>query len=114
MEGNGPIDMSQVGLGERYGSEDMKLGLGNRFSFERDGVIYTDIIESVHYSSGSPAVYRRLNHWQRMMRRVTPRRWRKTLLIRPAALPSMTINGNHAPDLDKTLKNMKEVIDLLS
>jgi hypothetical protein len=87
-----------VGPGKRYSSEDMYRGfpdlkLGDRFSVECNGVLYADTVESVHYSSGSPAVYRTLNRWQRVVRGLTPRRWRKSLLVRPTELPSVMVNG---------------------
>ena len=93
-----PIDMSAVGLGTRYSSEDMlrDFTIGSKFSVTRNGVIFTDTVRAVHYSSGSPAIYRTLNRWQRMIRRLTPRRWRKTLLIRAAEPASMTINPSES------------------
>lgn len=93
------------------------MKLGDRFAIERGGVmIYTDTVEGIHYSSGAPAIYRNLNLWQWMLRRLTPRRWRKSLLIRPAALPSFTINGEHDP-VGKTiaqLDRMKVALDCLN
>jgi hypothetical protein len=69
------------------------MNVGDMMSFEKDGVIHTERVESVSYSSGSSAVYRRLNWWQSLLRRLTPPRWRPSLLVRPAELPSVTING---------------------
>lgn len=73
------------------------MNLGDHISFERDGILHTERVESVHYSSGSPAVYRRLNRWQRLARRLTPKRWRRSLLVREAEPPVVTINGG-TPD----------------
>jgi len=85
-----------------------ELALGDRFSFYKDGIIYTDRVESVRYDSGSPAVYRRLNRWQRMVRRLTPPRWRKPLLLRSAVLSSITINGENG-DLGKTITQIEQM-----
>lgn len=112
-----PIPMSDLTLGERYGSEDMyrDMGIvpGSRVAFEKDDVIYTDQVESVHYSSASPAIYRRLNRWQRAVRALTPRRWRKSLLVRPAEAPAVRINGD-SPDVGKTLAQLEQMKSALN
>jgi hypothetical protein len=41
-----PVDMSQVTLGPRYGSEDMYREAG-LVSFVKDGVVYTDYVDAV-------------------------------------------------------------------
>ena len=53
-------DMSDFTLGERYGSEDMyrdypDLKPGSRIAFEKDGIIYTDTISEITYSSPEQA-----------------------------------------------------------
>lgn len=85
------------------------MQLGDRFSVEKDGVLYTDIIDSVRYTSGSPAIYRDLNRWQSMIRRLTPRRWRKSLLVRAAVLPSVTINSSAREPVGKTLEQLERM-----
>jgi hypothetical protein len=94
--------------------KDVKLG--DNISFEKDGVIHTERIESVHYSGGSPAVYRQLNRWQRFVRRLTPQRWRRSLLVRPARPSTITINDDRSP-VGKTLaqlEDMRAVFDRLT
>jgi hypothetical protein len=95
-----PIPMSQFTLGERYSSEDMyrDMGIapGDRVSFQKDGVIYTDTVGSITYTSSTPAVYRTLSRRQRILRRLTPRRFRKTLLIRSAQSPTVTVSTENA------------------
>lgn len=71
---------------------DSSVKIGDQFAIEKDGVILTDTIKSFHCQSGSPAIYRTLNRWQWILRRLTPQRWRKSLLIRPAEPASFTIN----------------------
>lgn len=74
-----PIPMSEFTLGERYSSEDMYrdypyLKPGDRVAVEIGGVLYTDTIKAA-----SPVVYPTLTPWQRLVRRLTPPRWRKPL-----------------------------------
>lgn len=122
MADDTPIPMSEFHLGERYTSEDMyrdypDLKLGDRFAVERDGVVYTEMVESVRWDGGAPAIYRDLNWWQRIARRLTPRRWRKSLLVDPGWPPSVTINGDQPDPAGKTLaqlKQMKTAIDRLT
>lgn len=109
-----PIPMSGFHLAPRYTSEDMyrdhpHLKTGDRFAFERDGVVYTDTIESVSYSSGSPAVYRDLNRWQWFLRRLTPRRWRRSLLVREAEPAEVTINGDQPNPVGRTLAQLEQM-----
>lgn len=101
-----PIDMSQVGLGKRYSSEDMETELRPGLKF---AVKVVDTVESVRYSSGSPAIHRSLNRWQRMVHRMTPRRWRKSLLARPAELPSVTINGPESKTIGRTVAQIEQM-----
>ncbi|OCB41881.1 hypothetical protein A5677_00470 [Mycobacterium malmoense] len=85
------------------------MKIGDNISYEKDGVIYTERAESVDYTSGSPAIYRRLNRWQRMVRRVTPRRWQKSLLVHEAVPPSVAINVGQRPPAGKTLAQLEQI-----
>lgn len=77
------------------------MKLGDLISFERDGEMVTERVESVRYTSGSPAIYRRRSWWQRIL-------GRKSTLVRAAELPSVTINGDDKPDpVGKTLTNLE-------
>jgi hypothetical protein len=84
------------------------MQLGERFSWEKDGVVYTDQVESVSYSSGSPPIYRNLNRWQRALRRITPPKRRNSLLVRGAESPSVAINAAGDPT-GKTLAQIEEL-----
>jgi len=45
-------------------------------SVDIGGVLYTDVYNP------EPVVYRRLSWWQKVLRWLTPPRWRKSLLVR--------------------------------
>ena len=84
-------------LGKRYSSEDMyrdypDLRPGSKVTVEKDGVRYTDTVQSVAYSSPEPEIVRRLSRWERFVRALTPRRFRKSLVIRSAKPATVTIS----------------------
>lgn len=92
-----PIPMSQFTPGKRYGSEDMyrdypDLRPGSRVSVVKDGQVFTDTVQSMTYSSPEPEIIRRLSRWQRIVRRLTPPRFRKSLVIRAAKPASVAIS----------------------
>lgn len=87
------------------------MQIGDMISFEKDGVIYTERVESVHYQSATPALYQRLNRFRRLIRRLTPARWRKSLLIRPAEPSKVTINDGSP--VGKTLDQLERMRDML-
>lgn len=70
----------------------LNLSPGDKIAVEVGGKMVTQTVEGVSFDSGGPAIYRQLNRGQRIVRALTPRRWRKSLLIRPARLPSFTIS----------------------
>ena len=72
----------------------MDIRPGSRISFvTKDGEMITETVDSVRYESGSPAIYAELNWWQRMVRRLTPRRWRKPIpVVRVASTPTMRVS----------------------
>lgn len=79
--------MSNFALGDRYSSEDMyrdfpDLKPGGRFIVRDE---YTDTIHSVHYRSAEPEIRQHPTGWRRILRNLTPQRWRKPL---PVARPS--------------------------
>lgn len=94
---NGPSMPPEFTLGKRYGSEDMyrdypDLRPGSRVSVEKDGVVYTDTVQSVSYSSPEPEIVRRLSRWERIVRALTPRRFRKSLVVRPFKPASVSVS----------------------
>ncbi len=70
--------------GPRYSSEDMyrdmALGPDSLVSVDVGGKLYTDYVKNV---LPSPA-RQQLSRWQRFVRRLTPKRFRKPLATRPA------------------------------
>jgi hypothetical protein len=85
------------------------MKLGDHISYEKDGVVRTERVESVSYTSGSPAIYRQLNRWQSLSRMLTPKRWRKSLLVRPAEPASVTINDTGKNSAGKTLAQLEQM-----
>lgn len=72
---------------------------GSKIAVEKDGVLYTDTVQSVRWQSGEPAIWPELSWWQRLVRRFTPGRWRKPLKpIREATLPSVEISTGPVSD----------------
>ena len=50
-----------------------------------DGTMHTEYVSSIGYRSGQPEIRKRLSGWQRMIRRLTPARWRRPIpVMRPA------------------------------
>lgn len=90
------------GIGDR-------VTLGDYVSFERNGEVHTERVGSVSYSSGSPAIYRSLNGWQRFVRRLTPKRWRRSLLVRAAEPPSVKINAGGPDVAGRTLAQLEQM-----
>lgn len=93
------------------------MQLGDNISYVKDGIVHTERVESISYNSGSPAIYRNLNRWQRLARRLTPSRWRKSLLVRAAEAPSVAFNSDDQNPVGKTLAQldkMKAAFDRLT
>lgn len=90
------------------------MRLGDDFSYVRDGQVVTERLESWRYESPSPAIYRRLNWWQRIGRKLTPPRWRKSLLVREAQLPKVTINEPSSDPVGKTLAQVQSIQAVLN
>lgn len=68
------------------------LAPGSKIAIEKDGVLYQDTISDVRWSSPEPAVWPHLTAGKRLLRRLTPARWRKPLQpIRAAKLAEVTI-----------------------
>lgn len=122
MPGDGdPIPMSELTLGPRYGSEDMyrDMGIvpGSRVAFEKDGIVYTDVVQEVRYTSPTVAIWPQLSLWQRIVRRLTPKRFLKPLQpIREAEPGGVTIlTGQHGADVmarqRKAMEQAGEFID---
>lgn len=66
-----------------------------------DGVERTEKVESVRYQSSTPAIWPMLSPWQRAVRRLTPKRWRKPLQpIRPAKPDIVTLGFGDKPTAD--------------
>lgn len=99
------------------GQWDMKLGDEVGY-IDADGVLHTETVESVAYTSPTAAIWPRLSWWQRLVRRFTPARWREPLQpSRPAEPAQFTINAAaSAHPVGRTLQqleSMKRGIDRL-
>lgn len=124
---------SDFTLGPRYGSEDMQrewreiedrwnaaIQPGSTIAYQRaDGTIFTDTVQSVHYRSAEPAIWPELSWWQRMVRRLTPARWRKPLKpIRPAGLPTVSfttgpVGADVRETYERTQANLRKAGDII-
>lgn len=88
---------------------------GSTVAFEKDGVIFTDVVTSVGYTSPEPAVWPELSRWQRVVRRLTPSRFRKPLLpVRAAELAKYTVftgEKDAVARAGKTIADIQGMID---
>lgn len=57
---------------------------GSRVAVEVNGKIYYDTVTKVSYQSAQPEIRRTLTLWQSLIRALTPRRHRKSLIVRPS------------------------------
>jgi hypothetical protein len=88
----------------------MNIQPGDRIGIEKDGVIYSDTVSSISYTSPTPAMYRRLSWWQKAVRRMTPLRLRKPLQVRAADLGRVTINiGSDDDALERMRARITEI-----
>jgi len=90
---------------------------GDKVSFVGlDGVVRTESVTGWSYMSPRPEIVRQLSRWQRMVRRLTPQRFRKSLVVRPAELAKVTL-GFDEPDQSvlerhrRQLQNINETIE---
>lgn len=120
------IPMDQVRLGDRYSSEDMyrdypDLMPGARVTFEKNTVLYTDTVQDITLHSAEPEIIRQLSWWQRAVRRLTPPRYRKSLVIRPYKPETVTVTTGPVDDdvrerferTQRSLQQADEFIDEL-
>ncbi|AXQ52121.1 hypothetical protein SEA_EJIMIX_121 [Mycobacterium phage Ejimix] len=76
---------------DKFKGPDIKPG--SEVIYKRGDDEFSAVIESVTYTSASPAIYAELNRWQKARRALTPRRWRKPIpVIREARGPEIQIN----------------------
>lgn len=108
-------------LGKRYSSEDMYRNypqLGDPIAVECGGVLYTDTIRSVEVTGAVPTVYPKLSRLQRIVRRLTPARWRKPLQpIHPGMASRVIINGEDVGPLNRaytTIQGMAALAQKIS
>lgn len=64
---------------------------GSRVAIEIDGKLYTETVTKVSYQSAQPEIIRMLTLWQCVIHALTPRRWRKSLIVRPSQPACVTI-----------------------
>lgn len=75
-------------LNSRYNSEDFyrdypDLKAGDRIAVQIGDKMYTRIAHNITFHSAEPEIMRRLSRWQQIIRALTPKRLRKSLVIRP-------------------------------
>ena len=69
-----------------------ELKVGDPITVSRDGRTITQIVSEIGYRSAEPAIYKRLTRWEELVRRFTPRRFRKPIpVVREARPPEFTI-----------------------
>lgn len=119
--GGEPLNMSEFTLGERYGAADMyrdypHLKPGDRVAYEKDGIVYTDTVQSVSYSSPEGVAPPARTWWQRMARMLTPARFRKPLPQSPPKPGQITVNvglsiENPLEGYQHTVEDIQRMID---
>lgn len=65
---------------------------GSKIAVEVDGVVHTQTVTGVTYQSPEAEVIRRMSRWERFVRRLTPKWWRRTLLVRPYQPHTFTLH----------------------
>ncbi len=74
---------------------DVNLHPGDRFTvIGLDGKQHLDTVHSILYRSAQPEILKQPEGWRRILRNITPRRWRKPLpVLRPYEPTSTEIIG---------------------
>lgn len=72
----------------------MTIKPGSRITYiGSDGVARTDVVTATGYRSAQPAIYAHQNGWQLLVRRLTPRRWRKPVPVIRESQPAQVLLG---------------------
>lgn len=74
---------------------------GSRVAVSIGGKLYAQTVDGWSYKSSTPEIVRRLTWWQRTIRAVTPKRYRKSLVIRESQPSMMEMRLMPEVDLDK-------------
>jgi len=74
----------------------MTLQLGDSFTVrDKDGNEHSDIVHGIRYRSAQTEIRQQLTGWRRIVRNLTPHRWRKPLPIaRPYRPVEMEVIGD--------------------
>ncbi|AIY32478.1 hypothetical protein PBI_MIAZEAL_124 [Mycobacterium phage MiaZeal] len=71
----------------------MNLQSGSQIIYKRGDDEWEAVVDSVEYTSSTPAVYAELTRRQKILRALTPKRWRKPIpIVREARGPEIRIN----------------------
>lgn len=72
----------------------MTIRPGSRITYiGSDGIARTDVVTATGYRSPRPAIYAHQNRWQRLVRRITPQRWRKPVPVVREYQPAQVLLG---------------------
>lgn len=91
------------------------LNPGDRYIVrDVDGSEFEDTVHSVHYRSAEPEIRQRLTGWRRVLRNLTPRRWRKPLaIVQPYKPAEVEVVGmsNHARRAELMAERVNQTLD---
>lgn len=78
-----------------------------------DGETRTECIHSIGYRSATPEIRKQLNRWQRLIRCLTPPRWRHPIPVVREYQPAKVVLGFHDdPEaVKRTLRNVQQIND---
>lgn len=83
---------------------------GSQIIYRRGDDEWEATVGSIEYTPATPAVYAEPGRWQRIIRSLTPRRWRKPLPIirdaRPVSIQIITEGPSHADLTEARVKAM--------
>ncbi|MCG7607146.1 hypothetical protein [Mycobacterium sp. CnD-18-1] len=82
---------------------------GDKIMFTNGDKTWTKTIDSISYKSGG-IVYKELTRWESLVRRLTPKRWRRPI---PSTyqLPTVTLSGDGSAPLWRAEKAIKSAWD---
>lgn len=86
---------------------------GDTITFKRGGVERTEIVKSIGYQTAQPAVYPTVPLWQRIVRALTPARWRKPIKPLHEAIPAQVLLAFEGPAPDAIERHHRMLTDAL-
>lgn len=95
-------------------SEQPVVRPGAKIAVQVGDELIEDTVHSVHYRDAQPEVVKHPTGWRKLLRALTPARWRKPLpVVRPyrPAQTEVIMTGEHGRRLARTLEDMNRVIN---